>query len=161
LRRTRKSQMEILGLAFVFIILIFGLIIFLRLAKSPSDTSAKFTDPHLAASTVSSMLKTSVQCGYYTYSVTDLLKDCARSKMIFCSGTDSCTIANETMTSILEKTLVSRNKYYNFVVNSTNEEITSNYTGKCTTRAQGNFYQQPFDVSGHTLYINLKICDFN
>lgn len=74
----KRSQMEILGLAVVFILLIFGLLIYLRLSVNDEGSKDDFVQPKLSASVLNSMLKTSVRCDVNTvYSITDLLKDCA------------------------------------------------------------------------------------
>ena len=161
MQHIRKSQMEILGLAFVFIILIFGLIIFLRFSVNDQKDKSMFTDPQQAASIISSMLKTSVECGNYDYSVTNLLRDCAMTQRIDCDGNTSCYVANETITQLLHETLAKYSKSYSLIINSTSEsEIISNHTSTCGLGLSGISYTQPFDISGNTLYIKLRICNF-
>ena len=162
MRHIRKSQMEILGLAFVFIILIFGLIIFLRLGvSSEGGHVSPDRDNLLAASFISSILKTSVECGQHIYSVNYLLRDCVSANRIVCEGRNSCVVANETITDILSQTLVQYQRSYRLNISYAGQDpVILNYTSNCRERSPGIFYRQPFDVSGLTLNINLRICDF-
>ena len=70
--------MELLGLAFLFVIVIFGLLIYLSMTshKNTSFSKDKYLQPKIASSILDAMLKTQIKCGTTTYSLTDLLKDC-------------------------------------------------------------------------------------
>ena len=162
MQRIRKSQMEVLGLAFVFIILIFGLLIFVRLSSNAPQDRGRFIDPQTAASFVSSILKTSVNCSqFHVYTITELLKDCGESKRITCQGQTSCNITKEVINDILNMTLTRQQKSYFFLVNtSTNDELMKNQTSICGFYSPGVYYRQPFYLNGPTLYIHLRICDF-
>ncbi|MFT4304833.1 MAG: hypothetical protein ACMXX8_01970 [Candidatus Woesearchaeota archaeon] len=153
--------MEILGLAFVFVILIFGLMIFLRLGINSYEEKYSTTDEQVLASIISSMLKTTINCTErYKYSVTTLLKDCAESGRIICNGEISCKVANDTMVEILENTLLKFGESFHLNINTStsSNNITRYFTERCMPTSAGIFYTQPFDVSGSTLNINLRIC---
>jgi hypothetical protein len=163
LQRIRKSQMEILGLAFVFIILIFGLMIFLRLGSNDSNTRDVYTDPQLSASFISSILKTTVDCSsQQNHSLTVLLKDCASSKRLTCQDENSCNASINVISFMLNETLIREAKSFYFNVNSsTGNNIITNSSSRCNARSPGIFYSQPFDANGNIVYINLKICHFS
>lgn len=84
--KNKRSQTEIMGLAILFVLMIFGLLIYLKFTsgekKNPRDD---YLQPKMASSVLNAMLKTSVACNTrgtddtsddIIYSITDLLKDC-------------------------------------------------------------------------------------
>lgn len=108
-----KSQMEILGLAFVVILISLGLLFYVRFqaAKTPSQVKKTFTASQEAANLLNTMLKTNTYCpGGAT--ITQLLQDCAENKLtsnqIRCFGSPSCIFVSGTIKEkILDKTLFS------------------------------------------------------
>lgn len=101
--------MEIMGLAFVVILISLGLLFYVRFqsAKTPSKVKETFTASQKAANLLNSLLKTNTYCAGAT--ITQLLQDCAENKLtsnqISCSGLTSCSFASYTMNDILDKTL--------------------------------------------------------
>jgi len=78
-----KSQMEILGLAIVFVLIILGFLLYLRFSGDISKTpKEEYLLPAKAQSILTAMLRTSVECcddasgdNCVSYSISDLLKD--------------------------------------------------------------------------------------
>jgi hypothetical protein len=118
MKTSKRSQMEIMGLAIIVIIIIFGVLLSLIFFK-PQDSSLKtdITDSTLASNTLNVILKTTLDCK--DIELKNLLQDCAedvRNKE-YCNSTDKLPCAkvekiiNE---SILKNTLVVWKKQYTF-----------------------------------------------
>ena len=104
--------MEILGLAILFVLVIFGFLLYLMFSSGEKeDTREGFLEPKMASSILNAMIKTSVKCNEGTvYSITDLLKHCADSSFghITCSewgDQDACFISHYVITSMLTSTM--------------------------------------------------------
>ncbi|MDB4303372.1 hypothetical protein N9934_01095 [Desulfosarcina sp.] len=74
---TRRAQMEILGLAIVFVLIVLGFLLYVRFAPSfTDDTRDEFTQPVKAQSILTAMLRTHIPCtADQSYSVIELFKD--------------------------------------------------------------------------------------
>jgi len=116
---SRKSQMEIMGLAIIVVIIIFGILLSLMFLK-PRDSSIKLdlTDSTLASNMLNVILKTTLYCK--DIELKNLLQDCAEGSKnkVYCNSSennDPCFmvkgIINE---SILTKTLDVWKKQYTF-----------------------------------------------
>ncbi len=71
--------MEILGLAFVFVILIFGFLVYVRFANNaaPDNPVELYLEPKIASAFTDTLLHTTVDCGSYGKRILrDLLIDC-------------------------------------------------------------------------------------
>jgi len=102
--------MEIMGLAFVVILITLGLLFYIRFTatKEPSQVKETFTTSQKAANMLNSLIKTNTYCAGAT--ITQLLQDCAENKdinEIFCSITmqESCEFIESTMIYIFSQTL--------------------------------------------------------
>lgn len=114
----RKGQLEIMGLAIIIVIIIFGILLSLIFLR-PKESSLKpdLTDSTLASNMIDVILKTTLDCK--DIELKSLLQDCAEGVVNkeYCSATDkdSCgkvtRIINE---SILQKTLDIWKKKYTF-----------------------------------------------
>ena len=106
-----KSQMEIMGLAFVVILISLGLLFYVKFqaTKTPSQLKQTFTASQKAANLLNAILKTNTECAGAT--ITQLLQDCAENKgtnEIFCPATGqySCISVEFMISTILTQTVL-------------------------------------------------------
>jgi hypothetical protein len=180
----RKSQMEILGLAILFVIIIFGFLIFMMLGKgSDEDTVAEFKDPKMVQSVLDTMVKVSVECDGQTYSLSDLWKDCVDANLgyIKCSSItpisnskyttpslsfpDSCAAAEYATVTLLNKTMDEyfKTRKYWFKVDLKSGTVTSTqynnfYPTPINCQSQMAPAYQPITLSRGTMYLSLGVC---
>ena len=109
--------MELLGLAFVVVLITLGLLFYIKFqaAKQPSTAKKTFTESQKASNLLNSLLKTNTYCEDAT--LTQLLQDCAEHKVpssqIDCDGYTSCEFANRTIAYIFQQTLEEwKNDYF-------------------------------------------------
>lgn len=120
----RKGQMEILGLAILFVIIVFGLLLFMRFKSDDNDTVDTFRDPKMASSVLNTLVKVSVRCdgSEHPYSLGEMWKDCADTGMrsVSCANhndafnevfnytdnaPDSCVVAEAVTKKVLSETM--------------------------------------------------------
>ena len=115
MRKNKKSQMEIMGLAIVVVLLILGLLFALRfvLFKTPQTYRKEYTETQLAANMLNTLLNTNTECNYI--SVSELLSDASKDNpSITCSvsgsPSDSQGYVNKTINdlalTVLNQTLI-------------------------------------------------------
>jgi hypothetical protein len=110
--------MEIMGLAFVVILISLGLLFYVtfQTKKPQSEIKQTFTASQKGANFLNTLLRTNTQCAGAT--VTQLLQDCSEhqgTNAIFCSVTTqySCDYVNDTIAFLLTNTLESwQDDYY-------------------------------------------------
>ena len=129
--RNKSGQMEAVGLVVIVILITLGMLFMAQFALKESPTKKIFTRKGLAYSTMSSLMKTTVtdncvqnlrqdslpQIGK------DLLEDCALHadtmpegySLYRCGGKHSCAYVNKTVSELLEETLGTWHKKYEFV----------------------------------------------
>ncbi len=129
--RSRKGQMEAVGLVIIVILITLGMLFMAQFALKESPTKKIFTRKGLAYSTMSSLMKTTVadncvqnlrqdslpQIGK------DLLEDCALHadtmpdgySLYRCGGEHSCAYVEERIGGLLNETLGTWHKKYEFV----------------------------------------------
>ena len=114
----RKAQMEIMGLAIIVVIIIFGILLSLIFFK-PADSSLKtdVTDSTLASNMLSMILKTTLDCK--DLELESLLQDCAEgaSNKEYCNvnDRDPCAkVEGIIRDDLLKKTLDVWKKQYTF-----------------------------------------------
>jgi len=107
MRKNKKAQMEIIGLAVIVIMLSFGLIFALKvMMKPPSKIQESFAQKQLSQNTIDAMIKSSTNCR--GLDLQELIIDCANSAQggrIECSGIRSCNFVKMSMEQILDRTL--------------------------------------------------------
>lgn len=126
--KTKKAQMEIIGLVVIVILLTLGML-FLAMFALNEDTSKKiFTRKGLATSTATALLKTNVECiqesGEKNYPSLgkDILEDCAKNydspfcTTYSCDHKHCCDFFKDQTTQFLQNTLGKWNKKYEFEV---------------------------------------------
>ena len=175
MRIRTKSQMEILGLAILFVLLIFGFLFFIMFTSGEkSDTREEFLQPKMASSILTSMLKTSMKCGDAVYSVTDLLKDCGdvTLRLIYCGNYEfhdsnndqaiqSCGIDKDMIEEMLASTMDVYDREYWMKAYTSSQEIfeIQAIDSECTENSpQKSPAHQPFELTTDTLNIGFGIC---
>ena len=121
--KTKKSQMEIMGLAMIIILISLAMLFVVSILLKPSsDIKKTFTHKELASNTVNTLLPTTTGCKD-GLSVSDLLIDCAESGVICCSSNEqgdciknSCDYAEEVIGEILTNTLDVWKKEYELTI---------------------------------------------
>jgi hypothetical protein len=105
----RKAQMEIIGLAFVVILISLGLLMYIRFqaAKGPSTVKKTFIESQKAANLLNTVLKTNTYCSGAT--INTLLQNCAEntanSRIKCLPDKDSCDFSSQTMAYIFDQTM--------------------------------------------------------
>lgn len=102
---SKKSQMEILGIAVVILMVIVGLLLMIMLI-SPFEQRSVVVDvarTEIGANTLNTLLKTNTGCRQMT--ISELITDCVDGPNADCSGADSCAYAKTVTAFILKQTL--------------------------------------------------------
>ncbi len=116
----RKGQMEIMGLAVIIIIIIFGILLSLMFLRPKESTmESDITDSTLASNMLNMILKTELEC--MPINMKDLLKECNNGNQAknYCGATKEypCDVAKKIIgDDILKKTLDVWRKKYTFLV---------------------------------------------
>ena len=135
MKRSRKAQMEMIGLVVIVILITLGMLFMAQFYLKSDPTKKIFTRKGLAYSTMTSIMKTTVddpKCvrGYLGTNLPhlgqDVLEDCAinsnypsllecgSSCRYQCSGMHSCSFFNQTAAELLQSTLGEWHKNYEF-----------------------------------------------
>ena len=129
--RSRSAQMEMIGLVIIVILITLGMLFAAQFALKESPQKKIFTRKGLSYSTMSTIMKTTVyepNCqGDFITKVNpqigkDLLEDCARNEafsptgysLYRCRNEHSCVFLQSFITELLNDTLGSWNKHYEF-----------------------------------------------
>jgi len=156
-RRSRKSQMEIMGLAIIFILVIFGVLFALRfvILKPQSDTRADYQTSQLAANIISTMRGTTTDCKDAT--VEQLLQDCAAEKRLNCPpNLNSCQKVNNVIGSIFQATLYEWKRAYNFSMSGPSVSSISFGNGDCSGEKEVKTH--PVPTRAGTIMLRLELC---
>lgn len=168
-RRTyKKSQMEMFGLSLIVILIIVGFLLFISFRKMIPTTDYKksYIADETASNFINSVVNVNpVECTGNDYTVSDMLKFCARGDNIYCSGYDACEVANRTLYNITSRTLVKQGMAFILYTEGANwkpeskEIVIKNFD--CTNRPRGQVGTIPislYPVPGH-VYLSLAICN--
>lgn len=123
---SRKSQIEILGVAFIVIIIVVGamFMIGMRLNKKAPESNT-LTDPELAQSFLNAIMNTKTEKNII---VSQIIKACYEGRHDFCGSTttsDCCEYAHKTLVNALEATLGEWKRSYRLtVVRGSDKRIT-------------------------------------
>jgi len=158
MKRAKKSQTEIMGLAIVVILLVVGMtfVIKFMMSREQVDYKTQFTHAEIASNTLNTFLKTKSQsCN--ELSMTELLQDCSQSKSIYCqNGENSCDYSEETAKFIFSQTLEEWNKDYEFKVFRQEEDPIINLGERCPGNKKSKTF--PIPTSSGTLSVKLDVC---
>ena len=106
--KSRKSQMEIMGLAIVVILITLIMLFVVRFVvlRQPAEYKKEFTQTELASNIINTLLKTNApDCSDLTF--TELFQDCAEGQSVSCNSDvpNSCSYIEAKTNYILDNTL--------------------------------------------------------
>ena len=125
----KQAQMEMVGLVIIVILITLGMLFLAQFALKDDPQKKIFTRKGLAYSTVSALMKTTIDDPHCTVGTIggrlpkvgeDLLEDCAVNydnpgySLYTCGKEHSCAFLNEQVTALLEQTLGQWHKRYEF-----------------------------------------------
>lgn len=174
----KKSQMEIMGLAVVVILIVFGMVFMMKYmaTKKPVEYQKEYSQTELASNIINTLLKTTIK-DCLELSFADLYKDCAENPnegSIDCSGgatPDSCSYSQTQTEYVLSSTLGIWGMNYEFIVyvdeldplqfSIWGEDISIKSTEGCPGEKKSKRYSIPAPNVNpdQTVYIKLDICD--
>lgn len=160
--RSRQGQFEILGLTFVVVLVMLGVLFGLYVISKPEAQLARdFSQSQLASNWVNTYKGMSTECHGAT--MTRLLSDCATSLQIDCpGGQNACDYAREVTKNVLNATLDSWNRAYNFSIRGSSAipgglDSIQFSNGHCPAGFQKEI--QPVPTGAGTIFLELLICD--
>lgn len=167
--KTRKAQMEIMGLAIIVILISVSMLFAIRfvILKEPSKYKKEYTQTELASNMLSTLLRTtSPHCNDLSF--TELYQDCAKhfpsTSSYLCQQDPtqpretSCEYINHTTMHILNETLIKWHIKHEYTAKTNNPKPII-HTGKCIGAKKRKIYPIPIDpAGGRTLFITLDIC---
>ena len=156
--KTRKSQMEILGLAIVIVLMLVATIFVVRflVLKSPTDYRKGFVSSELASNMLNTFLKTAAKdCSQLT--ITELLQDCSQARSITCdNGEDSCKHTESIAKNVFEQTLDKWNMQYEFMAYTDPKSPLIKLGKACRAEKRSKIF--PIPITTATMYTKLNIC---
>ena len=134
--KKKKAQLEMIGLIIIVIIVITAILIFTiqKVSTPPKNIQKRYMNKEIATNFLISITKTNVnEC--YNLSLAELITDCAKTHLpyIDCHGLISCDAATNTISNILDRTLIDWGISFNLSVEGT--PISFVNLG-CTSRAK-------------------------
>lgn len=154
--RCRKGQMEAMGLVVIVILITLGMLFLAQFALKEAGEKKIFTRQGLARSSMSAILKTTVDenCGEVQIPQIgkDILEDCAvnlnsKDESYYkCGGVNSCIFAEAKITQLLASTLGAWNKRYEFQSKLVNDNGVTNLFNPITNK--GGCQGRERDTSG-------------
>jgi hypothetical protein len=162
MKRYKKAQMEILGLAIVVVLLLIATFFVVRFLvfKSPTEYRKGFLSSELASSMINVFLR--VDDNSCSQPMVDLIRNCVESGSICCGNCedpdpdDSCDFVEKAANDTFSKTLNEWKYRHEFLIyqNSNNPRIK---TGEqCGGEKKSELYSIP--SSSGTIYVKLDIC---
>ena len=153
-----KGQMEIMGLAFIVVIVTLGLLFTLLffLTKAESNALPQSRQEILAANWINTFLGTTTDCNQQT--VRELLIECARSgsSSMFCPDTDACSKVQQVMDDVRQQTLDKWNLQYYLKATGPNDVNTISAGKQCSGKQV--LGSQAIPAFGFDLSMDLAIC---
>ncbi len=154
---TKRGQFEIMGIAIIVAILVFGILIFFVLGQGnkPENIVKQYSNTEFAQNFVNVLLRTTAEsCNGNT--VQDLIIDCAGQKQITCGSISSCDKSKEIAQKALTDTLSAYNKQYKFTAARGTTgliEISSPNPYSCTQKERPGRQPLPDNI-----LLTLEIC---
>lgn len=123
--KTKRGQMEMIGLVIIVILITLGMLFMAIFALQQDPQKKIFTRKGLAYSTLGAAMKTNVDCTNSNGNTKpqlgkEIIDDCAahyndQSNCLYnCGGMDCCSFMNQTMERMLNSTLGNWGKRYEF-----------------------------------------------
>ena len=155
---SKKSQMEILGLAIVVVLLILGFIFVVKFIalKKPGTLKKEVVESQVASSFISTYLSTSVEeCSGLT--ATELLQDCATQGGISCQDhVGSCDKAREVAAAIFSGTFEQWKWKYEMTASLSGRPAIMQLGTSCSGQKRSKTF--PLPTKAGTLIVKLDIC---
>lgn len=127
IERTRKAQMEMIGIAIVVVLLVIGMaFVFKSLMKTPTRAHEKFTKEQTAQSILIAVGRSVTTCR--GLDITELMQDCANNVnnaedlelglkgSVQCGNKDSCLYVNSSLKWVFDNTLRVQRIPYRFML---------------------------------------------
>jgi hypothetical protein len=113
-KKTKKAQMEMIGIALVVVIIIIGFLFVLKsMSKPPAEVQAGFVRAHIAQDVLNAMSIADANCG--GLDMTELIKACVEGEREVACG-DPCIVFRDSVQVILSSTLEKQKLPYRFRV---------------------------------------------
>lgn len=164
-KKSRKAQMEILGLAVVVILLIIGMLFAMKYMIKKPEIRTEASDKQLAIAFLNTLTadKLEVTDCKQGVELKELLQDCtspAERKSMCSDGTTAyCIKAGDVTKSILKDTLGTMKKEYDFKLQKADKSaLISAASGKCTSGSNKVQVTYPLPTDGGTIFAVLSIC---
>jgi len=159
----KKSQLEMIGLTVIVVIVITGLLIVTvyKFNNPPRNIQKRYINKETATNLLIAMTNTNVgECN--NLSLGNLLSDCGSSyPSINCFDYTSCEIANQTINSLLNKTLIDWDLSFELSISSPFQGIISHFANlNCDSTSKQQ--EQAFELlpleAQNVLEITLILC---
>lgn len=156
---TKKSQMELLGLAIVIVLILVASIFVVRFGfKKPTEFRKDFLSSEMASNMLNTFLKTNAaSCSQLT--MTELLQDCGQATggSILCDdGKYSCKYVNATAQEIFDKTFKKWNVNYYFLAYTDKGNPNIEFGEQCKGEKISKLF--PIPTNTGSMYVQLDIC---
>ena len=180
---SRKAQTEMIGLVVIVILITLGMLFAAKFALEDSPQKKIFTRKGLSYSTMSTIMKTTVhepnclrdfRIPFNPQVGKDLLEDCATNVdyskeygLYNCRNQHSCVFLEEFVTELLNETLGSWNKHYEFnavLIQTTADEAKTLFGpitkgGGCQRKERDSSGLFPIHTSAGLVQAELFLCD--
>ena len=162
MRKSKRSQTEILGLSIVIIFLSIGMLFFVKsiISKKPGQERATYIRSQLASNILGSIINVHTDCR--NQDISDLLEDCAECfnspSCINCPGGNSCEYADSEIKTILARFMnkLGGNRSYQFIaIDPELMEIVEINQGNCTIWESAT---QPLPTLIGTIELKFNMC---
>ena len=162
--KTKKAQMEIMGLAIIILLTAIGLLFAFKFmaTKPKNELRQDFVDTKLASNMLNVILKTTLDCK--DIEIKNLYQDCAEgiANIDYCGTNDPCNKASEVVEDILDNTLKKWERSYHFTATlGSNPPVTDISNKDCTKENIGTSLESetyPIPTDRGTMLIRLDIC---
>lgn len=159
--KSKKSQMEIMGLALIIVLISLGFLFFVKFSIREADSPnvrKSVTESALASNLISTLLATTAQdCSLFE--IKELIHDCASNHQVVCENTQtSCQYLDSFFDQIFADTLVAWERSYEFDVTNIPDPYDFNSAyGSCSGELESKFFAIPVE-GGQNVVLTLNIC---
>jgi hypothetical protein len=155
-----KAQLEIMGLVVVVILVSLGFLFALQFVvlEAPENARETFTREQIAQNTLHTLVLTTTTC--QGLDMTELIQDCFDSLSdLDCSGKTSCEFISVTTSTILNDTLKSWNKNYDFTLTRGERALIQLKNRGCPNDRDVGRMFLPSRDGGDKILVRLDVCD--
>ena len=158
---SKKSQMEILGLAIVVVLILVGTIFVVKFIalKPQTNYRSTFISSQLASNWVNTFMRTSPADCPYVSEMKDLIQDCAQGSNIICNnGEDSCEYVGFTADKIINQSLAKWRYKHEFMVYTDLNTPLVKIGSRCTKEKKSKLFPIPLGYENANVFVKLDIC---